>query len=405
MTVISGCTERTTNVLAYPPESIQIYTGDALQKLHELKQAGIMVDCVVTSPPYFKKRTYGDSSQELGREPSVADYIAPLVDVFDAVPLPPWGNIWVNIGDTRGKHGELLNVPHKLVEGMQERGFLLIDQVVWAKEAVNMDGTACGHCMFEPANGRLNGNGFEFFFRFAKNKNEAWSDTAAVRIPRQNAPDKRYLPEWLMSCHTSEEGRNLSNVWLLPMGQTRINHYAVFPPALIERPIAMSCPLEITDQGPKRRKVVSQQYDEGRPRRGVGKYSRPADEIKSKSGRHDTGRPYVSRKPVTVGWEPDLPAIRRGIVLDPFAGTGTTGVVALKLGRHFIGIELYPEYAQIAEERCREAAELRARYDNGSEHGLSDGSECPEDLTGSSCDLDCATLEQSDDEPQDSCRL
>jgi hypothetical protein len=58
-----------------------------------------------------------------------------------------------------------------------------------------------------------------------------------------------------MKCHTSMEGRNLTNVWNVSMGQTRESHYAVFPPALIERPVAMTCPLEITEQGPKRRIV------------------------------------------------------------------------------------------------------------------------------------------------------
>jgi hypothetical protein len=95
-------------------------------------------------------------------------------------------------------------------------------------------------------------------------------------------------------------------------------------------------------------------YEEARPiQRGIGKYSRPEEETRIKSGRQDTGRQYIPRKPVTVGWEPDLPAIRRGIVLDPFCGSGSTGEVALKLGRNFIGIELYSEYAEIAEERCR----------------------------------------------------
>jgi hypothetical protein len=66
---------------------------------------------------------------------------------------------------------------------------------------------------------------------------------------------------------------------------------------------------------------------------------------------------------VTVGWGPELPAIRRGIVLDPFCGTATSGEVALKLGRHFVGIELYENYALIAEERCRQADLLRGEYE------------------------------------------
>jgi hypothetical protein len=51
------------------------------------------------------------------------------------------------------------------------------------------------------------------------------------------------------------------------------------------------------------------------------------------------------------------------IVLDPFCGTATSGEVALKLGRHFIGVELYENYAQIAEERCRQAHLLRSKFE------------------------------------------
>jgi DNA modification methylase len=66
---------------------------------------------------------------------------------------------------------------------------------------------------------------------------------------------------------------------------------------------------------------------------------------------------------VTVGWEPDLPAIRRGLVLDPFCGTATSGEVALNLGRHFIGIELYENHAQIAEDRCHRAYIVRSEFE------------------------------------------
>lgn len=89
----------------------------------------------------------------------------------------------------------------------------------------------------------------------------------------------------------------------VPMGQTKESHYAVFPPALIERPIAMTCPLEVTAQGPKRRIVEMVPYEEARPiQRGIGKYSKPEEETRIKSGRQDTGRQYIPRKPVTVGW-------------------------------------------------------------------------------------------------------
>jgi DNA modification methylase len=331
----------------------RILRGNAID---QLKQMETKVDCVVTSPPYYNQRRYGTSTRELGRESSVAEYILNLVNVFKAIPLAPWGSIWVNLGDKRGKKGELLRIPHLFAGAMTEAGFFLIDEVVWAKESVQVNGQSVGHCMIEPAARRLNGNGHEPLFRFVLDPKHAWTDMSAVRIPRNNVEDIRYLPETLMRCQTSLQGRNCTNVWNVSMGQTKESHYAVFPAPLIERPVAMTCPLEITAKGPKRRKIVMVHYEEAHPvKRGIGKYSKSEEEIRSMTGRQDTGRRYIPRKPVTLGWEPDLPAIRRGIVLDPFCGTGTTGEVALKLGGRFIGIELYDENAQIAEERCRQS--------------------------------------------------
>jgi site-specific DNA-methyltransferase (adenine-specific) len=347
--------------ISFSCEPFSIIRGNAIEVLNELRTK---VDCVVTSPLYYMQRSYGTSSCELGRESSVTEYVADLVKVFKAIPPEPWISIWVNIGDKRGKQGELLGIPERFVTAMCDAGFYRIDNVIWAKESVRIDGTSVGQAMIEPATRRLNGNGHEPFYRFALDPKQAWSDTCAVRIPRRNVADVRYLPEELMRCHTSLEGRNLTNIWNIPMGQTKESHYAVFPPALIERPVAMTCPLEITEQGPKRRMVEMVPYEESRPvKRSVGKYTKPEEEIRVKSGRQDTGRQYVPRKPVTVGWEPDLPTIRRGIVLDPFCGTATAGEVALKLGRHFIGIELYENNVQIGEDRCRQAHLLRREYE------------------------------------------
>ncbi len=344
--------------LSRPFRIIQADASEALKRLP------FKIDCIMTSPPYFKQRSYGESQNEIGIEGSVQEYIASLVRIFQAVPPHPWGSVWINLGDKRGSNGELLGIPEQFVAAMDRAGFHLIDKVIWAKEAVRIDGTTIGRCMMEPANKRLNGNGFEPMFRFVRNPKEAWTDTAAVRIPRANVEDQPYLPKGLMTCHTSVEGRNLSNVWLISAGKTNLPHYAVFPDALVERPVAMTCPLEITAEGPRERQIKPVPYDEKRAgKRNVGKYTQvdPDDPqaITKESGRHDTGSQYVARKPVTMGWShPDLPS-HPGIVLDPFAGTGTTGVVAIKLGRRFIGIELYPENVAIAVERCEEAVAIR----------------------------------------------
>jgi len=113
------------------------------------------------------QRNYGTGSSELGRESSVSEYVANLVKVFKAIPLSPWASIWVNIGDKRGKQGELLGNPERFVTAMCDAGFYRIDNVIWAKDSVRIDGTSIGQVMIEPATRRLNVDGHEPFYRFS----------------------------------------------------------------------------------------------------------------------------------------------------------------------------------------------------------------------------------------------
>jgi site-specific DNA-methyltransferase (adenine-specific) len=345
----------------------QLFNSDACNLLKHYLYDQI-VHTVVTSPPYYKKRNYGKNEAEIGWE-KLEGYLENLVEIFDLVKLHPRGSVWVNIGDTRDKRGSLLGVPHKFSSLMTEHGWLLADEVVWAKIEDLDDGETNGCCMTEPAPGRLNANGFEMLFRFVKTKkvSDAWSDTCAVRIPRQQASSAqvvRYLPEELMSVTTAIDGRNLHNVWRVKMGQTRRKHFAVYPPALVERPLAMTAPPRVCSKcmEPWERIVVMEQYDEVRSSKRVfGKYTSDEDELSEKSGRMDSGRQYISRKPVTKGWQPTCTCNAEfavGVVLDPFVGTGTTGEVALKMGRNFIGIDLYKENIDISTLRLEETIEI-----------------------------------------------
>jgi site-specific DNA-methyltransferase (adenine-specific) len=340
-------------------EPFTIIRGNSLDLLKELQTK---VDCVLTSPPYFKQRVYGDSPEELGQEASIAEYVALLVEVFRSAPVAPWGSFWINMNDKRGRQGGLLNVPERFSIAMQDSGFYLVDKVIWAKEVLEIDGSTYGHCMIDPARRRLNGNGYEYLFHFVKDIKAAWSDLCSIRVPRRGGEDIRYLPKELMQCHTVLDGRTPTNVWRIPTARTNLEHYAMFPPALVERAIAMTCPQFVTEKGPRERLVEWEMYDEGarsKPRK-IGKYTK--DSI-AMSGRQDTARPYIAKKPRMIGWTwSDLPS-EPGIVLDPFSGTSTTGEVAIKLGRRYIGIELYNRYADIAVQRCKAAAELRAEYD------------------------------------------
>jgi len=367
-----------------------LYCGDALGVVQALQTP---VDCVVTSPPYFQQRQYGDDGKELGQEKKVEEFISNLVNIFKKIKMNPWGNLWINIGNKRGKKGELMGVPARFVIGMQDAGFFLMDDVVWAKEVVKVEGTFEGHCMIEPAKGRLNGNGWEPFYRFVLDPNAAWSDTCAVKIPRDadhffqegtNLPveQHRYRSSELLQCVTSLEGRNTTNVWYVGTSRKGNNHYAAYPEALVERPIAMTCPEYITEVGPRERITENTVYSEGagKSKRIFGQYSQAEDEHtpdestltddkkaslekkRKKAGRMDFARHYIPKYHRSVGWtHEDLPA-NPGVVLDPFGGTGTTGAVAILLGRRFIGVDLYQDCVDRMAVRCEGALQTFQKH-------------------------------------------
>ena len=334
----------------WPTPSYAILQGDVRSLTPQLPQA----HCVVTSPPYFQQRLYGGNPDvEIGREKEVDDYINNLVAIFASIDLHDEGSVWVNLGDKRDKNGRLLCIPERFVIAMAQVGFGLVDRVIWAKSEAFEDGMSNGNYAPEPCRNRLNDKAHEPFYIFTKSRN-AWTDTLAVQLRRHNVDVVRYLPPDLMTIETAINGRNLHTVWNVRPGQTSERHYAVFPPALCERPIAMTCPLIVSPDGSLPRRLVEMvPYDEGRGQRCVGR-SEPDDD---RTGRHDAGRRYVPKMPVSRGWEPIQNGAAPGVVLDPFCGTGTSGEVALKLGRSFIGIDLYADYVEIAERRCAAAVE------------------------------------------------
>ena len=337
----------------------ELYCYNALEVLHRLPH---VAHTVMTSPPYFKKRSYGDSPEEIGKEQTPDDYIKNLVAIFNAVRLHPRGSIWVNIGDTRDDKGGLYMIPERFALAMKAAGWNLVDNVIWAKVEVADEGTVDGHCMIEPATQRLNGNGHEYLYRFIKGKlADVWADPYSVMLPRQATETVRYLPKELMKTESSTNGRCLHNVWRVQIESYRQKHYAPYPTALCERPVVMTCPLNICAAcGHIRTRIIEKQvYAEpktGRNTRIFGKYtSNEGDALIEIAGRRDAGRHYIPKMPVTVGWnECKCKQWERGIVLDPFLGSGTTGEITLKLGRNFIGIDLYSNYVEMAHTRCQE---------------------------------------------------
>ena len=163
-------------------------------------------------------------------------------------------------------------------------------------------------------------------------------------------------------------------------------HFAVYPEELCETPIKAGCPefvckkcgnpevLEIENKtdASERRKIAKQKLDEDIKNNEVkliAPQERPNNPV---SPYEDLLREYCQREGISTGekinkgYKPTCDCksgFTSGIVLDPFFGSGTTGLVALKQGKKFIGIELNPEYIEIANKRLKPFLEQSSIYD------------------------------------------
>jgi hypothetical protein len=137
--------------------------------------------------------------------------------------------------------------------------------------------------------------------------------------------------------------RNLRSVWMIPVTQYKDAHFAVFPTELIKKPIMASCPKEVCQTCGEARKPVFQ-------RQSLERYQLPVDDPRY---RPDSYRKKYVNAPqrynisqVIGHTNCECADYRRGIVLDPFIGSGTTALVARALGRDWVGIELSEEYVR-----------------------------------------------------------
>lgn len=276
-----------------------ITCGDACDVLKQLPPQSI--DCVVTSPPYWQLRDYGVDGQ-LGLEDSVQAYIDNLCAVFDEVKrvLKDTGTCWVNLGDTysgeraRLPHKTLLQVPSRFAIRMISRGWTLRNEIIWHKPNI----------LPQSATDRFT-HDFEKLYFFTKSS--------------------RYY--FRQQFEPLRDPQRLKHRALNPQGRRKRafgdKYIAVINPESAEK-----SRVKLLARGTRNRRAVWRIP------------TRP-----SREQHFATFPPALIRTPITAGCPPG------GVVLDPFAGTGTTCVVARELGRHFVGIDLNPAYVEIARRR------------------------------------------------------
>jgi site-specific DNA-methyltransferase (adenine-specific) len=272
-----------------------IIKGDSKVSLMTLAEKS--VDCIVTSPPYYNLRDYEVEGQ-LGAEKDYKEYISKLCDVFDECKrvLKDKGSFWLNIGDTYGADKNLLNIPARVSVELQNRGWILRNTIIWKKVT----------CMPAPIKDRFTVD-FEYLFFFVKQSNYYFKQQlellAQATIERKKYGWHGRVVEGIKR-NQPEDSAILGDRWGNPAGRN------------------MRCVWTIT---PSRVRGLH-----------FATFPKKLVEI-----------------PISAGC-PD-----NGTVLDPFCGSGTTGLVAIEQNKSFIGIDLNEKYCKIAEDRIKEVLKIK----------------------------------------------
>jgi len=284
----------------------ELHHGPATEILYQLPERFIRT--CVTSPPYYGLRTYTDSDKEIGREDSVGAYVQSIRNTLRSVRrvLTDDGTIWLVMGDVY-KNKCLQGVPWRVAFALIDDGWVLRNDVIWHKP----------NCVPESVTDRLT-RSHEYIFFFAKSR-RYFFDQDAIREPLAESSigrRERYLRA-IAKYGTPErdDSKHLAD------GVDQSHAYAGM--ALGRSPNAYNL--------------------KGRNKRTVWEVG-----LTHYKGNHFATFPekLVESCILAASQENDT-------VLDPFSGTATTGVVALRLRRNYIGIDINEEYLKQSEHRLK----------------------------------------------------
>lgn len=304
-------------------EHLSILVGDCRSRLGDIPDSSI--DAIITSPPYWGLRDYGNESQ-IGLEETPEEYVAQMVEIFRIARrvLRDDGTLWINLGDSYSGAGKnsnanfnerygkspgkrkqeqskiqinkskrcglspknLVGIPWRVAFALQEDGWILRSEIIWAKP----------NPMPESVEDRPT-RAHEQIFLFAKSP-VYFYDAESIQERAITAGDNRgsrtdnrrglgYNAR-AQGTNITNEFRNKRTVWTIPTQPYNGAHFAAFPEDLVE----------------------------------------PCILAGSRIG---------------------------GVVLDPFGGSGTTGLVANRLGRKAILIELNEDYVDQIKKRTAQA--------------------------------------------------
>jgi DNA modification methylase len=302
---------------------ISFLQGDVFDKLEELDDNSI--DCVVTSPPYWGLRDYGVPGQ-LGLEPTYQEHIQNIVKLFRVMKpkLKDSATVWLNYGDSYAatingtkakdvlnddrafrdkpfstiqgslKPKDLVMIPNRIAIALQDDGWWIRSEIIWHKP----------NPMPESVRDRPT-SAHEKIWLITKSK-KYYYDVDAIREPCTESTKQRYKSGW-----NGNEKRDFPG--------SQQNNFSKY----------------------------------------IGSEKSKQDALKGKNKRNVwtvTTKPCKEAHFATFPKDLIEPCIKAGcpeggLVLDPFGGSGTTGIVAKQFNRTAILIELNPEYIEIAKKR------------------------------------------------------
>ena len=349
--------------------TVTILQGDCRAVLRTIPDAS--VHCCVTSPPYFGLRDYGVSGQ-IGLEPTPEEFVAELVDVFREVRriLRDDGTLWLNLGDSYAGSGRGGN---PTAETSTLQGSLASQEASKIKRGRDEIGATARQAAVTQRGSRLPA-GFHEDARLSGAIGRAW-------VPPPSGLKQKDLigTPWMVAFALRSDGWYLRQdiIWSKPnpmpesiTDRCTKSHEYVFLLSKSGRYFYDAAAIREADLGTDHPR---NELHKPEPSGGV---LPPHQGIRRATGRNGEGRNKRSVWHVATNPFPEShfatfpPALIEpcilagcpagGTVLDPFGGAGTTGLVADRLGRSAILIELNPEYAAMAERRIKGDAGMLA---------------------------------------------